>query len=99
MTTAFIGQPVSRVDGRLKVTGRAPYAAEFDVPGQTHGATVRSTVAKGRIASIDSGAAERHLASSPSSHTSTRRGSPIARTKARLTRTWASGCMCSRTTG
>src|SRR3712207_6546330 len=59
MTTAFIGQPVSRVDGRQKVTGGATYAAEFDVPGQAHGAIVRSTVANGRIASIDSAAAER----------------------------------------
>src|SRR5438105_13194914 len=59
MTTAFIGQPVSRVDGRQKVTGRATYAAEFDVPGHAHGAIVRSTVASGRIASIDSAAAER----------------------------------------
>ena len=30
MTTAFIGQPVSRVDGRQKVTGGATYAAEFE---------------------------------------------------------------------
>jgi xanthine dehydrogenase YagR molybdenum-binding subunit len=59
MTTALIGQSVSRVDGREKVTGGATYAAEFDVQGQTHGAIVRSTVAKGRIASIDSAAAER----------------------------------------
>ncbi len=59
MTTAFIGQPVSRVDGRQKVTGGATYAAEFDQPGQAHGAVVRSTVANGRIASIDSAAAER----------------------------------------
>src|SRR5918912_1916589 len=59
MTTAFIGQPVSRVDGRLKVTGGATYAAEFDQPGQAYGAIVRSTVANGRIASIDSAAAER----------------------------------------
>jgi xanthine dehydrogenase YagR molybdenum-binding subunit len=59
MTTAFIGQPVSRVDGRLKVTGAATYAAEFDVPGHAHGAVVRSTVANGRIASLDSAAAER----------------------------------------
>jgi xanthine dehydrogenase YagR molybdenum-binding subunit len=59
MTTDFIGQPTSRVDGPLKVTGGATYAAEFDVPGQAHGAIVRSTVAKGRIASIDSAAAER----------------------------------------
>ena len=54
-----IGQPISRIDGRQKVTGRATYAAEFDVPGQAHGAIVRSTIANGRIASIDSTAAER----------------------------------------
>jgi xanthine dehydrogenase YagR molybdenum-binding subunit len=59
MTTAVIGQPISRVDGRQKVTGRATYAAEFDVPRLAHGAIVRSTVANGRIASIDSAAAER----------------------------------------
>ncbi len=59
MTTTFIGQPVSRVDGRQKVTGGATYAAEFNEPGQTHGVVVRSTVANGRIASIDSAAAER----------------------------------------
>jgi xanthine dehydrogenase YagR molybdenum-binding subunit len=59
MTNAAIGQPVSRVDGRQKVTGGATYAAEFDQPGQAHGVIVRSTVANGRIASIDSGAAER----------------------------------------
>src|SRR5438876_5050178 len=54
-----IGQPISRVDGRQKVTGGATYAAEFDVPGQAHGAIVRSTIANGRIASIDTAAAER----------------------------------------
>src|SRR3954462_1128610 len=59
MTTEIIGKPVSRVDGRQKVTGTATYAAEFDIPGQAHGAIVRSTVANGRIASIDSSTAER----------------------------------------
>ena len=59
MTTAFIGQPVSRVDGRQKVTGAATYAAEFDQPGQAYGVIVRSTVANGRIASMDSTAAQR----------------------------------------
>ena len=59
MTTAFIGQPVSRVDGRPKVTGAATYAAEFDQPGQAYGVIVRSTVANGRIASMDSTAAQR----------------------------------------
>jgi xanthine dehydrogenase YagR molybdenum-binding subunit len=53
MTTAVIGQPVSRVDGRQKVTGSATYAAEFDRPGQAYGAIVRSTIANGRIASIE----------------------------------------------
>ena len=33
MTTAFIGQPLSRVDGRQKVTGGATYAAEFECAG------------------------------------------------------------------
>jgi xanthine dehydrogenase YagR molybdenum-binding subunit len=59
MTTAFIGQSVSRVDGRQKVTGSATYTAEFNQPGQAHGVIVRSTVANGRIASIESAAAER----------------------------------------
>jgi xanthine dehydrogenase YagR molybdenum-binding subunit len=59
MTTTFIGQPVSRVDGRQRVTGGATYAAEFDQPGQAHGVIVRSTVASGRIASVDSATAER----------------------------------------
>ena len=59
MTTSFIGQPVSRVDGRQKVTGRATYAAEFQAPNLAHAAVVRSTVARGRIVSIDAAAAER----------------------------------------
>jgi xanthine dehydrogenase YagR molybdenum-binding subunit len=59
MTTAFIGQSISRIDGRQKVTGGATYAAEFDVSGQAHAAIVRSTAASGRIASIDSASAER----------------------------------------
>lgn len=58
MIAAVIGQPVSRVDGRQKVTGGATYAAEFDVPNVAHGSIMRSTVASGRITSIDSMAAE-----------------------------------------
>jgi xanthine dehydrogenase YagR molybdenum-binding subunit len=59
--TAVIGQPVSRIDGRRKVTGAATYAAEFEVSGQAHAAIVRSTVGNGRIASIDTAMAERAL--------------------------------------
>ena len=59
MTTAIIGKPVSRVDGRQKVTGGATYAAEFEARNLAHAAIVRSAVANGRIASIDSADAER----------------------------------------
>jgi xanthine dehydrogenase YagR molybdenum-binding subunit len=59
MTTTFIGQPVSRVDGRQKVTGGATYAAEFNVANVAHAAVVRSTVASGRITAIDTAEAER----------------------------------------
>jgi xanthine dehydrogenase YagR molybdenum-binding subunit len=52
-----VGSPRSRVDGPLKVTGAAKYAAEFNVPGLAHGYVVSSAVAKGRIASIDASAA------------------------------------------
>jgi xanthine dehydrogenase YagR molybdenum-binding subunit len=47
MTTTFIGQPVSCVDGRQNVTGAAPYAAEFDVPNVAHGAIERSAIPSG----------------------------------------------------
>ncbi|MFC7328313.1 xanthine dehydrogenase family protein molybdopterin-binding subunit [Marinactinospora rubrisoli] len=54
-----VGRPVSRVEGPLKVTGAATYAAEFDPgPGLCHGAVVTSTIANGRIAAIDTAAAE-----------------------------------------
>ena len=41
------------------MTGTAPYAAEFDVPNQGQAAIVRSTVASGRITTIDRAAAQR----------------------------------------
>jgi xanthine dehydrogenase YagR molybdenum-binding subunit len=49
-----IGQPVSRIDGPLKVTGRATYAYEtWDVGQPLYGYIVSSTIARGRIARID----------------------------------------------
>jgi xanthine dehydrogenase YagR molybdenum-binding subunit len=55
----YIGTPTSRVDGRAKVTGAAKYAAEFNVPRLAYAAVVTSTIAKGRIARIDTSAALR----------------------------------------
>jgi xanthine dehydrogenase YagR molybdenum-binding subunit len=54
-----IGQPLSRVDGRLKVTGAARYAADIPIEDLAHAAIVHSTIANGRVASLDTTAAER----------------------------------------
>lgn len=55
MTTNYIGQPRSRVDGRAKVTGEAKYAAEFNVPNLAYGYVVSSEIARGKITKIDAG--------------------------------------------
>jgi xanthine dehydrogenase YagR molybdenum-binding subunit len=51
--TPHIGQPRSRVDSHLKVTGQARYVAEHPVTGCVHGVLVTSTIAKGRIGHLD----------------------------------------------
>jgi xanthine dehydrogenase YagR molybdenum-binding subunit len=56
----FTGQPVTRVDGRVKVTGQATYAADHQIPDLTYGVLVCSTVARGLVDSVDSAAALRH---------------------------------------
>lgn len=50
---------MNRVDGKLKVTGAARYSAEYQLPGLSYGVIVSSTIAKGRIKSVDSKAALR----------------------------------------
>ncbi|MEW9584808.1 xanthine dehydrogenase family protein molybdopterin-binding subunit [Paraburkholderia sp. DGU8] len=54
----LIGQPVDRVDGLLKVTGEARYAAEFPEARLAHAVLVTSTIARGTIASIDASRAQ-----------------------------------------
>lgn len=53
-----IGRPVSRIDGPRKVAGAATFAAEFPLDGMVYAAVAFSTIAKGRIAAIDTTAAE-----------------------------------------
>src|SRR5215471_11605059 len=53
MTTNYVGQPVSRVDGRAKVTGQAKYAGEYNGENHAYGVVVSSTIAKGKITKID----------------------------------------------
>jgi xanthine dehydrogenase YagR molybdenum-binding subunit len=56
-----IGAPLDRVDGPKKVTGTATYTFEYQledrVPSGCYAFPVQSTIAKGRIISIDAGAA------------------------------------------
>ena len=54
----LIGAPESRLDGPLKVTGEARFAAEFPQERLTYAAVLCSTVARGRIATLDIGAAQ-----------------------------------------
>ncbi len=53
IATRAIGAALDRIDGPLKVTGAATYAAEYPVEKVTYLGIVRSTIAKGRIAAID----------------------------------------------
>lgn len=55
-----VGRPTDRIDGPLKTTGTAPYAAERHdvVANQAYGHVVGSGIAKGRIARIDTRAAK-----------------------------------------
>ena len=52
-TNGAIGKPIDRVDGRLKVTGQARFAAEWPQDNMTHAVLIGSTIASGRIRSID----------------------------------------------
>jgi xanthine dehydrogenase YagR molybdenum-binding subunit len=52
-----VGAPLSRLEGREKVTGQARYATEQPIEGVTHVAIVQSPVARGRVVSVDDAAA------------------------------------------
>jgi xanthine dehydrogenase YagR molybdenum-binding subunit len=59
MSTSIIGQPVTRIDGRLKVTGGAQYGVEHAIDNVAYGVAVASTIANGKIRSIDTSEAEK----------------------------------------
>ncbi len=54
-----IGAPIDRVDGRLKVTGAARYAAEFPIANAASAVIFTSSIAKGSVTSIDASGALR----------------------------------------
>jgi len=54
-----VGNAINRVEGHLKVMGKAKYASEFPVPNKVYGQGINSTIAKGEIIGIDTSAAEK----------------------------------------
>ena len=54
----ILGPARNRVDGPLKVTGKAKYAVEFEIPKVVHAWPVVSNIAKGTITAMDTRAAE-----------------------------------------
>jgi xanthine dehydrogenase YagR molybdenum-binding subunit len=58
MSSSVIGEAITRIDGRLKVTGGAKYAADYPIEKLAYGVAVPSTIANGKIARIDSAKAE-----------------------------------------
>jgi xanthine dehydrogenase YagR molybdenum-binding subunit len=55
-----IGQPLTRRDGVLKVTGSARYAADNHPAGMLHAVVAVSTIARGRVTFLDVDAARAH---------------------------------------
>jgi xanthine dehydrogenase YagR molybdenum-binding subunit len=58
-TTSPIGRSTPRVEGPLKVSGRAQYTSDFNFPGQLYAVPVEATVANGRVVKLDTAAAEK----------------------------------------
>ncbi|HDZ03524.1 hypothetical protein LCGC14_0266150 [marine sediment metagenome] len=59
LNTSGVGEAINRVEGHLKVTGKAKYASEFPVENKVYGQGINSTIAKGEIISIDTSEAEK----------------------------------------
>ena len=55
----YVGKPLSRVDGQLKVQGKATFSAEFQFENIAYAALVYSTINKGKITKFDLSEAEK----------------------------------------
>ncbi|MGB6689972.1 MAG: xanthine dehydrogenase family protein molybdopterin-binding subunit [Terracidiphilus sp.] len=56
--TSIIGRPTPRIDGPLKTTGAAEYAADFHFDRMAYAVPVGALIASGRIRALDTSAAE-----------------------------------------
>ena len=59
MPTSPIGRDTPRVDGPLKVSGKAQYASDFHFPGMLYAVPVGATIANGRVVKLDTAAAQK----------------------------------------
>jgi xanthine dehydrogenase YagR molybdenum-binding subunit len=57
--TSPIGRDTPRIDGPLKVTGKAQYTSDFHFPEMLYAVPVEATIANGRIVKLDTAAAEK----------------------------------------
>ncbi len=57
--TQVVGRPTPRVEGELKVTGKAQYSADVNLPETLWGRCLRSPIPYGRIKRIDTSKASR----------------------------------------
>src|ERR1700685_3060951 len=55
----IIGADIVRIDGPLKTTGSANYAADYNFPRMVYAVPVCATIASGKIRSIDTTTAEK----------------------------------------
>ena len=58
-TVSPIGRDTVRVDGPLKVSGRAQYTSDFHFPGMLYAVPVGATIANGKITKLDTATAEK----------------------------------------
>ena len=54
-----IGRQTPRIDGPLKVSGKAQYASDFPFPGLLYAVPVEATIANGKIQKLDTSEAEK----------------------------------------
>ena len=56
-TTSPVGRSIPRIDGPMKVSGKALYTSDFHFPGLLYAVLVEATIASGRIVKLDTSAA------------------------------------------
>lgn len=59
VSSPLVGKPSARVDGPLKVSGRAVYTSDHHFPGMLYAVPVPATIGNGRVTSVDAAAAEK----------------------------------------